>query len=448
MEVAVEFQDIKYIKEHMTDTVENWTLLFIDKFIFKVPEFISFISSYPLQWITENLCSIYGFDNDNIYRMLRLFPKLLKAFIPIFTNATYRYRVLPIKCILEYDGPLFLHLPDLINAIRFKENDRDDIDKFFLKMYQTVPHEFNNIINLKITSKSYYYASLCWKKYTNRTNEELINQGSQHKNIIWRLILGYPIMDTIQLIIENGFEHNAYIIHCINIIIKDLDQLELIIDLIGPLNSIETANHYIDCPERLIVLQKKYPNELLIPKEILKNGKDSDIIYWTSITKLIHHRHFKYLRPSILPYITIRKGELLQAIKNKLNWSVITDIIHHYYNYNIDLVTGLMLLKMYLDKSTIIIEDFDINPNAYIFEDAGYLMGALDSTSFIIKTAIENGARPYATDDRFESLIKESIKKKQEIEAIITRLYIISHSITQEITEIRKYEIVKCSTLY
>ena len=101
------------------------------------------------------------------------------------------------------------------------------------------------------------------------------------------------------MIIENGFNNR-------NNIIKDLDQLELIIDQIGPLDSIEIAD--IDCPERLIILQQKYPNQsLFIPKEILKNGKDSDIIYWTSITKLINYRHFKYLRPSILPYITIYK---------------------------------------------------------------------------------------------------------------------------------------------
>ena len=449
MDTAVEFQDIRYIKEHMTDTVENWTLLFADKFIFKVPEFISFISTYPLQWITENLCSIYGFDNDNIYRILRIFPKLLKAFIPVLINEGYRYRTLPIKCILEYDGPLFMRLPDLINAIRFKKNDKDDIDKFFLKMYQTCPHEFNDIINLKITSASYYYASLCWKKYTTRTNEELINQSSQHNNIIWRLILGYPLADILQLIIENGFEYAVYIILCINIIIKDLDQLELIVNRIGPLNSIETADNYVKCPERLISLQKKYPNEhLFIPKEILKNGKESDIIYWTSITKSIYYKHFKYLRPSILPYVTIRREQLLQAIRNKLNWSVIADIIH-YYDYNIDQITGLMLLRTYFNKSTIIIEDFDVNPNVYIYDEGGHVLGALDSTSLIlIKIAIENGARPYTADNQFEPLIKESIKKKQEIETLITQLCIIPHSIMQEIVETRKYELVKCLTYY
>lgn len=40
--------------------------------------------------------------------------------------------MVPLKCILEYDGPLFLQLDKLIPLIYFKKNDKDNIDKFFL----------------------------------------------------------------------------------------------------------------------------------------------------------------------------------------------------------------------------------------------------------------------------------------------------------------------------
>ena len=239
------------------------------------------------------------------------------------------------------------------------------------------------------------------------------------------------------MIIENGFNNR-------NNIIKDLDQLELIIDQIGPLDSIEIADHYIDCPERLIILQQKYPNQsLFIPKEILKNGKDSDIIYWTSITKLINYRHFKYLRPSILPYITIYKEQLSQAVRNHLNWSVIVNIIR-YYNYNIDPIMGLTLLKEYLDKCTILIEDFDINPNVSFGNHIGLLYKCPNA---FIKIAIENGARPPIFNDKFEVLIIKSIKKRKEIEEHINRLHIIYELTIREIVEIKKYKFHKIKFL-
>jgi hypothetical protein len=49
MEFAVKSQDIKFIKDNMIDSVEDWVTLLKDPFIFKVPEFISFIS-YPMDW--------------------------------------------------------------------------------------------------------------------------------------------------------------------------------------------------------------------------------------------------------------------------------------------------------------------------------------------------------------------------------------------------------------
>ena len=444
MDVAIECQDIEYIREHMTDTIKNWFLLFNNLFIFRCPAFIAFISKYPIQWLAEHLCELPKINAINIYRILEIFPGLLKSFIPIFIHENDHFQVFPLKCILEYDGPLFLPLHKLVPLIYFKKNDKDNIDKFFLKMYQECPHEFDRILNFKFMSPGAYYASLCWRKYSNRTNDELITQPIAYDNIIWRLILNCPIADTIEMIIENGPNNRDDIIHGVNVIIKNLDQLELIIDQIGPLDSTEIADHYIDCPERLTVLQKKYPDQpLFIPKEILKNGKESDIIYWAGITKLINYRYFKYLRPNILPYIDIYRTQLFDAIQNNLNWSVIVDIIH-YYNYNIDPVIGLMLLRYYLDKCTTLIEDFDINPNFYLLDELGDSIGILyKRPNAFIKIAIENGARPPITDYTFEALIIKSIKKRKEIEEYIIHLHIIPESTIREIVEIKEYKFHK-----
>ena len=159
-------------KVHMTDTIENWSLLFDNPFIFKCPAFISFISEYPIQWLAEHLYDLPELSTDNIYNILKIFPKLLKVFIPIFPRKNGYYKVFPLKCILEYDGPLFLQLDKLIPLIYFKKNDKDNIDKFFLKMYQTCPHEFDHILNFKVMYPGAYYASLCWKKYSKRTNDD------------------------------------------------------------------------------------------------------------------------------------------------------------------------------------------------------------------------------------------------------------------------------------
>ena len=47
----------------MTDTIENWSLLFDNPFIFKCPAFISFISE-SIQWLAEHL---YDLELSTIY---------------------------------------------------------------------------------------------------------------------------------------------------------------------------------------------------------------------------------------------------------------------------------------------------------------------------------------------------------------------------------------------
>lgn len=86
MEFAV--QDIKFIKDNMIDSVEDWVTLLKDPFIFKVPEFISFISEYPMDWFIMSIKKIANMlvDIKYIDKLLKCRKELEKELLPFFVS--------------------------------------------------------------------------------------------------------------------------------------------------------------------------------------------------------------------------------------------------------------------------------------------------------------------------------------------------------------------------
>lgn len=88
MEFAIKSQDIKFIKANMTSSVKNWVALLNDPFIFKVPEFISFISEYPMNQFIKSIKKIANnlTDIKNIGRLLKCRKELEKELLPFFVS--------------------------------------------------------------------------------------------------------------------------------------------------------------------------------------------------------------------------------------------------------------------------------------------------------------------------------------------------------------------------
>ena len=142
MEFAV--QDIKFIKDNMIDSVEDWVTLLKDPFIFKVPEFISFISEYPMDWFIMSIKKIANMlvDIKYIDKLLKCRKELEKELLPFLVSNDNSKPLISFRIAYKHIKP---QLRLIFKIIKFR--NFNEVDKVLQWVYRRNKRDFVQIIN-------------------------------------------------------------------------------------------------------------------------------------------------------------------------------------------------------------------------------------------------------------------------------------------------------------
>lgn len=402
MEFAIISQDIKFIKANMIDTIENWDTLLNNRDIFKNPEFISFISEYPMDWFIEHIEEIIKIRKYYFRRLFKYRNDLVLKLLPVFIRYNIFNRLVPFQTVYKKVPPVLQVLLKVINFHSF-----DEVDKLFQWIFEENKSEFIEIImELQFI---YYkdkpmvtYIHKEWAKYHCMV---LYNdQKNIYESIYWSFILG-KINDTPNLRLIDLFT-----LVNMAIITGKTDTLEKVLLDYG--HSISPDYYIIDAYsdyDRLCSLIKKIPGQKIrLSKTFIKNGCQIPAVLTEFIT--IDIGDLKYMTIDIL-----RKYENL--LPKEIN---ITVIMHNYdiWNYVCFLIyyKGIDInicykswLGPWRHRCTELVQDLGMDLNNKMFDEVLNILWQQGDT-FTIKNLISNGfkstlkiARPFMRLQRIKN---------------------------------------------
>ena len=273
MEFAVASQDIEFIKANMTDTIKNWDALLNNRDIFKNPEFISFISEYPMDWFIENVEDIIKTRKHYFRKLFKYRNDLVPKLLPVFIKHDIYSRLVPFQTVYKKVPPVLRILLRLINFHSF-----DEVDKLFQWIFEENKSEFVEIIR-ELQYICYKdkpietYIHKEWAKYhclVLCSDDDLIYQQDTYESIHWSFILGKIDDDNLSIL------RIVPLITLVNmaIITGKVDTLEKVLLDYG--RSIPSDYYIMDAYsdyDRLCSLIKKIPGQKIRPsKTFIKNG--------------------------------------------------------------------------------------------------------------------------------------------------------------------------------